>query len=233
MSRVDSKSSGEHADMHKKSKRPQLVQSSSSFAKFKLHQQPFSNRSNSTDLSPTSNKQSGMGKLNSSCSNIRMPLKSIAKLCDVDSRREPNAERTEAAHSIIQMHKFFKEKNIYSDPHDNYKRRTILLVKGGGRSTQSPAHYEANHSEFGFHLQSYGLVNTSTQQTEFICFVNNVQANSPAQQSGLSNGDVLLALDNIPINEFRNLNEIMRHVRSKTHSLFKTHVNILDLYLTL
>ena len=220
MSRVDLKSSGiEQADMYKKSRRPQLVQSSSSFAKFKLHQQPFLNRSNSTDLSP---KQSGMGKLNSSCSNIRMPLKSIAKLCDAD-RREPNIEagqRTaEAAHSIIQMHKFFKEKNIYSDPNDNYKRRTIVLVKGG-RGSQSPAHHEANNSEFGFHLQSYGLVNTSTQQTEFICFVNNVQANSPAQQAGLSNGDVLLALDNIPINEFRNLNEIMKHVRSKTYFTF-------------
>ncbi len=111
------------------------------------------------------------------------------------------------------MHKFFKEKRIYSDPNDNYKRRTIVLVKSP--NTNSRVSSNMNSADFGFHLQSYGLVNTSTQLTEFICFVENVQAGSPAKHAGLSNGDVVLAIDCIPINEFKNLHEIMTHVRGK------------------
>lgn len=31
--------------------------------------------------------------------------------------------------SLIQMHRFFKEQKIYTDPNDNYKRRTVVLIR--------------------------------------------------------------------------------------------------------
>ena len=137
--------------------------------------------------------------------------------------------------TLIELHKFLKEKQIYSHPNDNYKRRTIVLVRSLSKkssftpSTSSKQRHVSltdsfttnnnntnnNNGEFGFHLQTYGLVNSSTKQTEFICFVNNVQQNSPAQHAGLNNGDVILAIDGICIDEFKSLNEIMAHVRNK------------------
>lgn len=140
--------------------------------------------------------------------------------------RSSRIGRIESTESIIEMHKFFKEKRIYSDPNDNYKRRTIVLVKnpngrqssGGSHrvsSNELSGHGHHNNADFGFHLQSYGLVNTSTNLTEFICFVDNVQPGSPAKHSGMSNGDVLLAIDGIAVSEFKNLHDIMKHVRGK------------------
>ena len=82
-----------------------------------------------------------------------------------------------------------------------------------------------NSFEFGFHLQSYGLINTLTEQTEFICFVNNVQPNSPAKHAGLNNGDVLLAIDNISLSQFKNLNEIMKHVRGNNNNKYNNYNN--------
>lgn len=149
---------------------------------------------------------------------------------------EPNNKskigRIESNESIIEIHKFFKEKNIYSDPSDNYKRRTIVLVKSNhnssgassGSSSRNSHMFDSFHnssnSDFGFHLQSYGLINTTTNLTEFICFVDNVQPGSPAKHAGLNNGDVLLALDGIPINEFTNLHEIIKHVKGNSNLKF-------------
>jgi hypothetical protein len=91
-----------------------------------------------------------------------------------------------------------KEKQIYTNPTDNFKRRTIVLVRSANKKVVTPLgssklrhNLQPNESnaansqgEFGFHLQTYGLVNSSTKQTEFICFCNNVQPQSPAQQVG-------------------------------------------------
>ena len=146
--------------------------------------------------------------------------------------------------SLIQIHKFFKEQKIYTDPNDNYKRRTIVLIRSNTgtdkRSTNSKNYHNTSDSsllksyssnklnksnlsncnansegEFGFNLQSYGLLNSHSKQTEYICFVNNVQPKSPAKRAGLNNGDVLLAIDGMRIDEFRSFNEIMKHVKGK------------------
>lgn len=152
------------------------------------------NRSHSTNVSK--NKQANFDTNNNSI--------------DIRSAKIGRFESTE---SIIQMHKFFKEKQIYSSPNDNYKRRTIVLIKANNNSNNHKKNSDSNNSDFGFHLQSYGLINTKTQSTEFICFVDNIQIGSSASQAGLNNGDVLLAIDGIGINEFSNLREIMEHVQ--------------------
>ena len=36
--------------------------------------------------------------------------------------------------SLIQMHRFFKEQKIYTDPNDNYKRRTVVLIRSHAHS---------------------------------------------------------------------------------------------------
>lgn len=69
--------------------------------------------------------------------------------------------------------------------------------------------------EFGFNLQAYGFLNKLTQQTEYICFVRNVESNSPASRAGLQSGDVLLAIDGVCLSEFRSFAEITQHVRGK------------------
>ena len=74
----------------------------------------------------------------------------------------------------------------------------------------------SSEGEFGFNLQSYGLLNSHSKQTEYICFVSNVEARSPAKRAGLNNGDVLLAIDGIRMDEFRSFNEIMKHVKGKS-----------------
>lgn len=171
------------------------------------------NRSNSTDA-----YSERVDKTDKSFpSNINGKYK--GNLIEMSDKKKPSTRakigRNESLESIIEMHKFFKEKNIYSDPNDSYKRRTIVLVKNNFSYGQKNSHNSDHSADFGFHLQSYGLVNTTTLNTEFICFVSNVQPSSPAKQAGLNDGDVLLAIDGIPINEFKNLHEIMIHVRGK------------------
>lgn len=152
--------------------------------------------------------------------------------------------------SLILMHKFFKEQKIYSDPNDNYKRRTVVLLRSPtskSSSTNKQNHsdsslYKPNTSsgsssnsntnsnstsnpntsstsnpsgEFGFNLQTYGLLNSTTKETEYICFVNNVQLKSPAKRAGLNNGDVLLAIDGLQIDQFKSFIDITRHVKGK------------------
>ena len=181
-------------------------------------QQKLVSRSNSTDVNNLNRRN--FEKLNSSCTSVRLipdNLQIKARPANKSmhivgsSGNNPKSGHIETSESIIEMHKLFKEKKIYSDPNDNYKRRTIVLVKSGSHNKSM----SENNSDFGFHLQSYGLVNTSTQMTEFICFVNNVQEGSPAKQAGLNDGDVLLAIDTIPVNEFNNLQDIMKHVKGK------------------
>ncbi|CAF0707852.1 unnamed protein product [Brachionus calyciflorus] len=132
--------------------------------------------------------------------------------------------------SLILMHRFFKEQKIYSDPNDNFKRRTVVLVRAPKKSSSSSnlkfknnlsdsslTKYNSNSSsgEFGFNLQTYGLLNSITKETEYICFVNNVQAKSPAKRAGLNNGDVLLAIDGIQIDQFKSFIDITKHVKGK------------------
>lgn len=180
--------------------------------------QKYISRSNSTDLNNVAKKV--FDKMNNSCSNVHFSDESTSKTkLSIASDKTSSTSRSrigriESGESIIEMHKFFKEKKIYSDPNDNYKRRTIVLVKNS-HNQHNKSTSELNSFDFGFHLQSYGLINTTTQLTEFICFVDNVKDGSPAKQAGLNNGDVLLAIDSIPINEFNNLHEIMKHVRGK------------------
>jgi len=168
----------------------------------------------------TSNPNSAKSKLNSSHNHKQLSRSSSSDIITADKKsgsvslQKPSGlGKIETTESIIEMHKFFKEKQIYSSSNHNYKRRTIVLVKNSNGSRVSST--DLNNLDFGFHLQSYGLVNTITQVTEFICFVENVQPASPAKHAGLNNGDVVLAIDCIPINEFKNLNEIMQHVRGK------------------
>jgi hypothetical protein len=153
---------------------------------------------------------------------------------------------------LIQMHKFFKEKKIYLEPNETYKRRTVVLIRppyslnsSNTSSTSSESSFSLsksksisqfyfnsnsnssfntnninnnnnnNHGEFGFNLQSYGLLNSSTKQTEYICFINNVQPKSVAKKAGLNNGDILLAIDDIKVNEFKSFSDIMKHVKGK------------------
>lgn len=82
-------------------------------------------------------------------------------------------------------------------------------------STTASAANSGGGGEFGFNLQAYGFLNKLTQQTEYICFVRNVEANSPASRAGLQSGDVLLAIDGVCLNEFRSFAEITQHVRGK------------------
>lgn len=175
-----------------------------STSKLNLLKQNQMNRSNSVDIA-TNNRR---------ITNLNNNTQQMKKSTDLTT------------HTLIELHKFLKDKQIYTNPSDNFKRRTIVLIRSSTKKALTPLNstkhkhgtnnQEINYNgEFGFHLQTYGLVNSTTKQTEFICFVNNVQANSPAQQSGLSNGDVILAIDGICINEFKSLNEIMLHVRNK------------------
>lgn len=122
----------------------------------------------------------------------------------------PNSLDPSFEKSLIQIHKFFKEQKIYTDPNDNYKRRTIVLLRTNNgqnkqnlnlsknklsesslifKSTSSNktngdanSMQNCNEGEFGFNLQSYGLLNSHSKQTEYICFVDNVQPKSPAKR---------------------------------------------------
>jgi hypothetical protein len=177
------------------------IQSTMNFSKLTANKKL--NRSFSTDLNYNKHK---LDKSNSSCTTARIPLSKLNQDNNIQS-----VSIKDYKDSLIKMHKILKEKKIYSHPKDNYKRRTIILVRNSSQNQNTTLPSDVN-SEFGFHLESYGLVNTATQMTEFICFVNNVQPNSPAKQAGLQNGDVILAVDSIEINKFKDLNEIMRHV---------------------
>ncbi|RNA14749.1 general receptor for phosphoinositides 1-associated scaffold -like isoform X1 [Brachionus plicatilis] len=121
--------------------------------------------------------------------------------------------------SLILMHKFFKEQKIYSDPNDNFKRRTVVLVRTAKKPAATKSKSNLSDSsvsgEFGFNLQTYGLLNSITKDTEYICFVNNVQAGSSAKRAGLNNGDVLLAIDGIQIDQFKSFTDITKHVKGK------------------
>ncbi len=191
----------------------------SSEANLNTSQHKDVSRSNSNEkghLNRTQN-ESNLENSRSSLHSIDLKNKSLNNTSLMETKRS-KIGRIESTESIIGIHKFFKEKNIYSDPNDNYKRRTIVLIKNSSNSSgtghrNSFIDSPGNNSDFGFHLQSYGLVNTTTKLTEFICFVDNVQPGSPAKHAGLNNGDVLLALDGIPINEFTNLQEIIKHVK--------------------
>lgn len=196
--------------------------------RFPMDTKKVISRSSSNDISQLNRTQNDSLFENSRSSLHVSDLKN--KSINNKSILEPKKSKIgqiESTESIIEIHKFFKEKNIYSNPSDNYKRRTIVLVKSNhnssgfssGSSSRNSYNFDSFHnssnSDFGFHLQSYGLINTTTKQTEFICFVDNVQPGSPAKHAGLNNGDVLLALDGIPINEFTNLHEIIKHVKGK------------------
>jgi hypothetical protein len=112
------------------------------------------------------------------------------------------------------MHKFLKEKNIYSlnANSGDYKYRTVFLTRNAfGATSYNPT----GANEFGFNLQTYGLLNSLSKQTEYICFVNNVQPKSSARRAGLNNGDILLAVDNIRIDQFKAFNDIVKHVKGK------------------
>lgn len=122
--------------------------------------------------------------------------------------------------TLIAIHRFLKENNIYKslsvdpDLSTKYHFRTVYLA----RLTPFGYHYNASHTntnEFGFNLQTYGLLNSLTRQTEYICFVNNVQAKSAAKRAGLTNGDVLIAVDGRSIDSFKQFNEIVKHVKGK------------------
>ena len=168
------------------------------------------NRSNSVDLlekHPSSNLfRIGLNKtvenlkLNESPDSYSTPKSKNSKELVKSGAFEPPS-------SLVEMHKFLKDQKIYSNPSDNFKRRTIILVR--------PRMMDNIPGEFGFHLQTYGLFNSTTNQTEFICFVNNILANSPAKLAGLNNGDVLLAIDGLKIDEFRSMQDITRHVKNK------------------
>ena len=124
--------------------------------------------------------------------------------------------------SLISMHKFLKENNIYALNKNStgnleassklYNYRTVYLTRNAfGASTYNPK----NGNEFGFNLQTYGLLNSTTKQTEYICFVNNVQPRSSAKRAGLTNGDILLAVDTIRIDRFKAFADIVKHVKGK------------------
>lgn len=195
---------------------------------FPLDSKKIISRSSSNDVSQLNRTQNDSLLENSRSSfHASDPQKKSINKRSILEPKKSKIGRIESTESIIEIHKFFKEKNIYSDPSDNYKRRTIVLVKGNhsssgvssGSSSRNSHNFDSFHnssnSDFGFHLQSYGLINTTTKLTEFICFVDNVQPGSPAKHAGLNNGDVLLAIDGIPINEFTNLHEIIKHVKGK------------------
>jgi len=100
------------------------------------------------------------------------------------------------------MNKLLKEQNIYSDPKDNYKRRTISITRKPG-------------ANYGFDLQTYALLNKSTNHIECIFYVNRVETDSPAHVSGLRVGDVPLAVDGIRIDEFKGLKAIFNYAKEK------------------
>jgi hypothetical protein len=118
--------------------------------------------------------------------------------------------------SLILMHKFLKERNLYalesSELNGEYKHRTVFLARN---SNSASSYNPSGGNEFGFNLQTYGLLNSLTKQTEYICFINNVQARSSAKRAGLSNGDILLAVDNIRIAQFKKFDDIVKHVKGK------------------
>lgn len=200
--------------------------------RFPVDSKKIISRSSSNDVSHPNRTQNDSLLENSSLHTQELKNKSINNKSISEPNKKSKIGRIESNESIIEIHKFFKEKNIYSDPSDNYKRRTIVLVKSNhnssgvssGSSSRNSHLFESFHnssnSDFGFHLQSYGLINTTTNLTEFICFVDNVQPGSPAKHAGLNNGDVLLALDGIPINEFTSLYEIIKHVKGNYNLKF-------------
>lgn len=92
-----------------------------------------------------------------------------------------------------------------------------ISQNGAFTATNSSTNHRHHHQggEFGFNLQAYGFLNKLTQHTEYICFVRNVEVNSPASKAGLQSGDVLLAIDGVCLNEFRSFAEITSHVQGK------------------
>lgn len=58
-------------------------------------------------------------------------------------------------------------------------------------------------------------MNKVTGDKEYICFIREVEARSPAKKAGLNSGDVILAIDGVSINQFRSFAEISQHVKGK------------------
>jgi hypothetical protein len=119
--------------------------------------------------------------------------------------------------SLILIHRFLKEKNVYAlapnEQNSEFKHRTVYLARN---ASSASSYNPSGGNEFGFNLQTYGLLNSATKLTEYICFVNNVQARSAAKRAGLTNGDILLAIDNMRIEQFKRFDDIVRHVRGKS-----------------
>ncbi len=119
--------------------------------------------------------------------------------------------------SLILMHKFLKERHLYAlqanELNGEYKHRTVFLARN---SSSASSYNPSGGNEFGFNLQTYGLLNSLTKLTEYICFINNVQARSSARRAGLTNGDILLAIDNIRIEQFKRFDDIVKHVKGKS-----------------
>ena len=113
--------------------------------------------------------------------------------------------------SLILMHKYLKEKYSNSNPETMpYKYRTVYLARNSFGTSYNPY-----GSEFGFNLQTYGLLNSLTKQTEYLCFINNVQPKSSAKRAGLNNGDILLSIDTMRLDQFRSFPDIVKHVKGK------------------
>ena len=169
----------------------------------------------------------GVKDLNSSLNQTYNLVTDLNKTQDEDKPIGKSKKKNQSFESsLILMHKFFKEQKIYSDPNDNYKRRTVVLVRAPKRPVNTKSRVNLSDSslfkynsysggEFGFNLQTYGLLNSITNETEYICFVNSVQTGSPAKRAGLNNGDVLLAIDGIQIDQFRSFIDITKHVKGK------------------
>nr|KAG5702397.1 hypothetical protein BaRGS_027484 [Batillaria attramentaria] len=83
-----------------------------------------------------------------------------------------------------ELHHLEKERAIQTDPEETRRRRTIQLNRKDSQT-----------GSWGFTLQTYGIKNKRSGETEVMTYVDYVEMRGPAWIAGMRRGDVLLSVN--------------------------------------
>ncbi|XP_052236641.1 uncharacterized protein LOC127848302 isoform X2 [Dreissena polymorpha] len=95
-----------------------------------------------------------------------------------------------------ELHHLDEDKAITTDPSDQSKRRTLMLIK--------------RDNSWGFTLQTYGITHKKTGDTEIMTYVDYVAIDGAAWIAGMRKGDVILSVNGDKVGELSHQNLVAK-----------------------